>query len=192
MPKYWSYRKEYIENIDYDVFYDKMLALTKATFGTFMGKTYEVARRSCVFCDEETILKIKSGSKQFSYLDIGSYTWVKSSIIRKIKRQVEEFTGETYDYCLVNIYRNGTDYIPWHNDKEALNSGVVSVSLGQRRKFRLRKLSETTGFEKEFSLGQGDLLYMKPGCQANYKHCVPKELKITGSRINLTFRKLGG
>lgn len=190
MPKYWSYRKEYIEDVDFEAFCGKMLALTKPSFGKFMGKTYEVARRSCVFSDEATVLEIKAGSKQFSYLDIGSYTWAKSSIIRKIRRQVEEFTGTSYDYCLVNIYRDGTDYIPWHNDKEALNTGVVSVSLGQRRKFRLRKITETTGYEEEFCLGQGDLLYMKPGCQAHYKHCVPKELKIKGSRINLTFRKL--
>ena len=34
----------------------------------------------------------------------------------------------------------------------------------------------------------GDVVYMKPECQAKFKHTVPKQIRITGARINLTFR----
>jgi len=73
-------------------------------------------------------------------------------------------------YVLMHIYRNGNDYIGYHNDKEAINMPVISLTLapnGVRRKFRFRKIGETAGWSKEFRLGYSDLLIMKSGCQKN-------------------------
>ncbi len=93
------------------------------------------------------------------------------------------------------MYRNGLDTIGWHNDKEALNTPVVSISLGATRKFRFRKIKDKegkinkVGYEKELLLKSGDCLFMKDSCQKIYKHCVPTEKTVKAPRINLTFRK---
>ena len=92
---------------------------------------------------------------------------------------------------MTHIYRNGTDYIGYHNDREAINTPVISISfapLGVTRKFRFRKIEEKSGWIKEFHSGHGDLLIMKAGCQKKYKHSVPVEKTIVYPRINLTFR----
>jgi len=79
--------------------------------------------------------------------------------------------------------------ISWHNDKEALNTPVASISLGATRLFRFRDIKETKGWEYELNLKSGDLVYMKEGCQRKYKHAVPVQKKVKDPRINLTFRQ---
>jgi alkylated DNA repair dioxygenase AlkB len=63
---------------------------------------------------------------------------------------------------------------------------ITSISLGGTRKFQLRPNSG--GKPMDIWLKQGSLLLMKPGCQENWVHQVPKTSKPTGERINLTFR----
>ncbi|CAF3798372.1 unnamed protein product, partial [Rotaria sp. Silwood1] len=45
-----------------------------------------------------------------------------------------------FAYCLVNLYRNGNDYINFHADNEAKDI-IASISLGATRKFLVRHLS---------------------------------------------------
>jgi alkylated DNA repair dioxygenase AlkB len=123
------------------------------------------------------------------------YPWEKSPITVRIKDHIERYCLQgnrnvKFDYCLAHIYLDGNSTIAWHNDKEALYEEIFSVSLGQRRKFRLRKLEATSGWDAEYPLGEGDLLHMHKGCQLNYKHCVPKETTVTETRISWTFRKI--
>ncbi len=123
-----------------------------------------------------------------------NYPWQSSPTAIAIKHQVEEIIGDTYDYCLVNIYRDGNDCINYHNDSEALNSSVASVSLGAQRKFRFRPIASQTGWTWELELESGDLVFMHgpndelKGCQRVFKHSVPKQKKVKNPRINLTFR----
>ena len=99
------------------------------------------------------------------------------------------FNGETYDYVLVHIYYSGKGSIAYHNDSEAMNSSIASVSFGSTRKFRFRKIGKTKGWDHEFRLGSGDLFMMYKGCQSKYMHSVPIERSVKSQRINLTFRK---
>lgn len=154
---------------------------------TIYGKEYPSKRMSCYFTSlGETP---NSKSRNYNYDDLSSFDWSASPTLSAIKEKVEKFLETNYDYCLVHIYRDGTDTIGWHNDKEALNTDIASLSLGATRKFRFRKIGETSGWEKEFLLQNGDLLHMKTGCQRNYKHTVPVEKTVKEPRINLTFRK---
>lgn len=63
---------------------------------------------------------------------------------------------------LIQIYRDGTDYISWHSDKEAIPNGlntIGSLSLGANRRFLMRPV-EGDGEKLEFPLGGGALLVM--------------------------------
>lgn len=117
--------------------------------------------------------------------------------LQEIRTIVEKHSGEIFDYVLVHLYIDGNSNINYHSDAEAKNSEIASISLGTTRKFRLRKIGTTSGWDHEFLLKSGDCIYMhKPsiknnfkGCQSVYTHSIPKELKVKNPRINLTFRQ---
>lgn len=153
-------------------------------------KEYKFNRKSCMFL-------INEGNIEGGYGKMSKFFLSKESILEKIKGKIERKFDISFDYVLVHIYEDGNDSINYHNDDEALDSTIASVSFGAARKFRFRRLSQTKGFEKEFRLVSGDLVMMwgpgkcgdEKGCQRVYKHSVPKELKVKFPRINLTFRQ---
>lgn len=98
--------------------------------------------------------------------------------------------------CNVNLYENGSQSVGWHADDEALFQGlhqdirILSLSLGQKRKFDLKKNWPEEG-EKSMHrllLGNGCLCTMEGMVQKHYQHRVPKEGEDLGPRINLTWR----
>lgn len=138
---------------------------------------------------EEQVKKVDARSQYFSYSRLPAFDWKDSTMISKIRFNVQHKLKTSYDYCLCHIYRDGKDDIGWHADRESLDLDIASVSFGATRKFRLRRKDNTKGWDFEYQLNSGDLFHMLPGCQKKYKHCVPKETKVKESRINITFRK---
>lgn len=110
--------------------------------------------------------------------------------------RVNKETGNAFDAVFCNLYRDGRDSIGFHADDEvgALGpaSGIViaSVSLGARRQFVIAHQDRSRNERVSLDLGEGDLLIMGLGTQANYVHGVPKQSGLTRPRINFTFRKL--
>lgn len=98
------------------------------------------------------------------------------------------------NHCLINWYRAGSDSMGWHQDNETAlgyNPVIASVSLGQRRRFRLRHKRFPRRFDTiSFELGHGDLLIMYGQTQHSWEHQVPKTSRDIGSRMNLTFRSV--
>lgn len=93
-----------------------------------------------------------------------------------------EFNGV---HC--NLYKNGQDYIGYHSDDESsMAPWIASLSFGATRQFVLQ--NKETKEKMCYMLESGSLLLMGPGCQQNWKHCVPKTKKVRSGRINLTFR----
>jgi len=118
------------------------------------------------------------------YGKLATYSW-DGTIIDALRPDLEKKLDFRFDYVLVHIYETGEDHISPHFDSGALNSSIASVSFGAARKFRLRKMEETKGWEKEFRLVSGDVIVMwgpgkcgdALGCQRIYKHYAPKESK---------------
>lgn len=109
--------------------------------------------------------------------------------VAELKSAVESACGARFNSVLINRYRSGTDSMGWHADGEpelGARPVIASVSLGAARTFDLRH--NRTGVVKSFSLKTGSLLVMKGDTQAQWRHRVPKEPRVTGERINLTFR----
>jgi alkylated DNA repair dioxygenase AlkB len=96
---------------------------------------------------------------------------------------VEEEARCDFNFLLVNRYETGEEYMGWHRDNEKnASQKIASLSLGERRKFRLKEESAT----RDFWLDSGSLLIF----DGYLKHTLPKMKKVNNSRINLTFRRV--
>ncbi len=123
---------------------------------------------------------------RYSGMDYPALPWTKTLI--KIKSQIEAVQG-SYNYCLLNRYRSGSDSMGWHADNEPEMGNIIgSLSLGATRKFRIRH--NATRETQTFLVGHGTLIIMSGTMQDFYQHEVPKTKLKTGERINLTFRQL--
>lgn len=108
----------------------------------------------------------------------------------KLTTNIHQVIPHQYNAVLLNAYENGKEYMGWHSDDESSiqkNSCIASVSFGATRKFVIRKKSKPTE-KKTLLLGNGSLLIMGGTFQKNYQHALPKQLKVTDKRINLTYR----
>lgn len=191
---YWTFIPELIPREYFDDLYDKLYDYTGRYPVPMRGRVFTSRRRSCTYTNNT------EGMLGYVYDDMPKYEWEKApSELLEIRDVVERYIDRPFDYVLCHIYEDGSDYIGWHADREALNTPIASVSLGPRegsRKFRFRKKDATKGWEEEFNLISGDVLIMHGptkkllGCQKVYKHTVPSTKKEIGPRINLTFRQM--
>jgi len=113
--------------------------------------------------------------------------------IRHLAEDVSRSVGASFNYVLVNRYRDGSDMLGWHADDEAdLGSHPVlgAVSVGAQRIFRLR--DRDGGSSVAQVLEHGSLLLMWGDSQHRYKHCIPRTRKPVGERLSFTFRLTRG
>lgn len=112
--------------------------------------------------------------------------------LKEIKDKVEAACLHDFNSVLINYYRDGHDYMGWHSDDEkelGEKPVIASLSFGHARDFILRQ-KENHHNKIKLSLGDGELLIMKGSCQENWQHALPKRLRVSEGRINLTFRKI--
>jgi|tagenome__1003787_1003787.scaffolds.fasta_scaffold20273932_2 alkylated DNA repair dioxygenase AlkB len=110
--------------------------------------------------------------------------------VEQIRSLVSERYGVSFDSVLLNLYRDGSDSVAWHGDtvrKRLATPMVATVSLGQRRRFLLRR-RETSTTAVRLSVGGGDLVVMGGRSQHDWEHTIPKESKVSGARISITMR----
>lgn len=112
--------------------------------------------------------------------------------VLEVRRALEALTATHFSYVLFNRYRNGSDSVAWHNDREVEHLArpvIASLTLGATRAFDLRP---KTARSKIISvdLEHGDLVVMRGETQKNWEHRVVKNHRIASERVNLTFRQL--
>jgi alkylated DNA repair dioxygenase AlkB len=108
----------------------------------------------------------------------------------EIKEQLQQEFNTSINSVLANLYRHGKDSVGWHADSErelGKQPVIFSLSLGASRYFDYRLKGETTS-KQRIELHAGTLLIMRGEFQQYWQHQVPKQLKVTEPRINLTFR----
>jgi alkylated DNA repair dioxygenase AlkB len=94
--------------------------------------------------------------------------------------------------CLLNLYHHGGEGMGWHSDDESSlvpDSTIASVSFGAARRFDLRH-RENFAQKVSILLESGSLLLMVGPTQSHWQHALPKALRVTEARINLTFRTM--
>ena len=112
--------------------------------------------------------------------------WLPTMV--ELRDRIEAIDGR-YNFCLVNLYRDGADSMGWHADNEPeMGPTIASLTLGATRRFRIRHNS--TREIQEFALGHGGLLIMSGTMQQYWQHEIPKTRVAVGERINLTFREV--
>jgi alkylated DNA repair dioxygenase AlkB len=133
-----------------------------------------------------------------------------------LRRQLQALTGWRFNSLLLNRYRDGRDAMGWHADDEPEldpSAPIASLSLGASRDVRLRPRPSPrasglppAGYTSSaqalghvatrsnacapfnLALAHGDLLLMEIPTQLWWQHAVPRRLRVTGQRLNLTFR----
>lgn len=128
-------------------------------------------------------------SYRYSGVTFAPEPWTEP--LQQLRQHLQQVTGFAVNAALLNWYQHGEHHMGWHSDDEpelGVNPVVLSVSLGQSRKFDLKH--KTLPLQCSVELADGDLLVMAGACQHYWQHRVPKQLKADGERINLTFRYL--
>lgn len=147
------------------------------------GKEVLQPRLTALFGEED---------KTYSYSGITMKPKPFTPTLLKIKDGCEKHSGEKFNVCLLNLYRDGSDSMGWHSDDEkelGKNPVIASVSFGAERAFHLKHKKDTK-LKKKLVLENGSLLIMAGTTQHFWKHQLPKTKKKVGPRVNLTFRKI--
>jgi alkylated DNA repair dioxygenase AlkB len=110
-------------------------------------------------------------------------------VLAQARRVLTNRYEKPFDTIGFNLYRDGSDSVAWHADRERFEHEdpvVVIVSTGSPRPFRVRRTGG--GPSHSWSVGDGDLLVMGGACQHDFQHCVPKVAAPTGARLSIMFR----
>ena len=119
--------------------------------------------------------------------------------IRDLKKRAEDWylrhtgTAVRFTVCLANLYKDGSQGIAWHSDREeiGLETPIASYSFGAERLFELQSKVVSRDRPRDFSsvrLGHGSVMFMENECQELYQHRIGKEPSCDMPRVNLTFR----
>lgn len=147
------------------------------------GKTVPQPRLTALYGSEE---------KPYSYSGITMHPKPFTPTLLEIKAKIEKVSEEKFNTVLLNLYRDGKDSNGWHSDDEKElgdHPCIASASFGVKRPFHMKHKQAKDRVYK-LPLSHGSLLIMQGSTQQFWKHQLPKALKITAPRINLTFRKL--
>lgn len=180
--KLWFYAPNFLPFAD--ELFSELMGMAETIFPirstVLYGREVTLKRRSSIFTDSGT------SYKSTELLRLG---WSVSPQLARCKQYLADQLKIDFDYCLVHLYPDEKAAISWHFDREALQTPIVSISLGETRKFQLRPRDQKAPTH-EYRLSHGDLFLMKTGCQQAYQHRVPAESSPLNPRINLTFRKI--
>ena len=129
------------------------------------------------------------GDSAYRYSGVVNEPAPWSDALAALRDRLSQALGVSFNSCLANLYRDGSDSMGFHSDDEpelGPEPTIASISLGCRRRFVLRH--RVTGQRWSWDLGAGDLLVMRDESQRDYAHAVPKTSREIGPRMNLTFR----
>jgi alkylated DNA repair dioxygenase AlkB len=128
---------------------------------------------------------------RYSYSNNLLQTRPWTPLLSGIRAKIEAFLNFPFNSVLVNLYRNGDDYVGWHSDNEpelGEQPFIASLTFGTERQFEFRhKKSSENG---RILLRSGTLLLMQPAFQHHWLHSIPVDQSVTEGRVNLTFRKV--
>eukprot|EP01084_Bolivina_argentea_P278926 476734_1 len=185
---------------------------SKMTF-TIYGKTMELPRDKQFYGDT-----LQNGYKPL-YRYGGNYlpkVYDFPKTLKMLRDKVKEY--QYCNHCVLNRYKNGTDYIGFHRDKTKdflVNSGVIILSFGTERILRFKrddniikkiilKANNNNNDKVEIDmikklpklvnlrLKSGSLCFVGDKTNTYYKHSIVKQSKnvIKGKRISLTLRNI--
>ncbi|XP_067083725.1 DNA oxidative demethylase ALKBH2 isoform X1 [Osmerus mordax] len=161
----------------------------EATVQVF-GKVYSVPRMQATYGDP---------GLTYTYSGVRHTAKPWTPTLEDIQDAVTKATGQTFNFVLINRYKDGRDHMGEHRDDEReLDplSPIASVSLGAARDFIFRhrdargKRCRRRLDPVKLQLSHGSLLLMNPPTNTLWYHSLPARRSILAPRINLTFRRI--
>lgn len=150
---------------------------------TMFGRVMDIARLTAWYGDP---------GRTYTYSGIALTPQAWTPLLEELRAKVERLAGCRFNSVLLNLYRNGNDSVSWHADDEpdlGRTPNIGSLSLGASRRFEFRRRTDH-GERFRVTLDAGDVVVMRGTSQQLWEHQIPKEAKVTESRINLTFRRI--
>lgn len=168
---------------------DGLLAEVVWNDGTYLvaGRSFSLPRLQAWYADPGI-------EYRYARQLLNSHPW--SPILSALRSQVEAVAGQAFNAVLVNLYRNGRDWVGWHADDEPdLGPApvIASLSLGASRCLSVRAKGDDTRPEHAYPrvcLGAGELLMMDAPFQRDWQHGVLADPAVDAPRMNLTFRRV--
>ncbi|KAG8173895.1 hypothetical protein JTE90_003074 [Oedothorax gibbosus] len=147
----------------------------------FNGKSYTPRRKVLGFGDSGL-------SYAFSGTSVSALPWTPTLL--DIKKDVENKTGQEYNYVFLNFYPDGFSRIGAHRDDESCldpQSVIPTLSFGATRTMQFTR----KGFPPhQTPLKNGSLLLMRPPTNHFFSHEITADPSVQLPRISLTFRKI--
>ena len=110
--------------------------------------------------------------------------------LQKMLDLVNERLLSNFNGILINKYQDGNDSIGKHSDDETglAPQGVVSISWGASRKFRIRD-KKNGKIKLDYLTQNNEILVMSGDFQKQFTHEIPREKKVKEMRYSFTFRQ---
>lgn len=129
----------------------------------------------------------------YSYSGISMAPTPWTPLLAGLKARSEALAAAPFNSALLNYYRDGRDSVGWHADAEpelGRNPVIASWSLGTTRRFEFRPRSPATGPTRAIQLAHGSCLIMAGAVQHLWHHRLPRAVRVSEPRINITFRRI--
>ena len=177
------FKKNWLDKPQADSLFSELLKLPWQQEALFLYGRWHTMPRKVLWVGEAgicyTYAKKKHQAKE----------WPKC--LKPLVKRLQDNESCFFNGALLNYYVSGEHYMGWHSDNEAelgVKPDIASLSLGESRRFLIR--NKKTKEKHEFLLDHGSLLFMKGKSQEDWEHSLPKMLRVSKPRINITFRKI--
>lgn len=116
--------------------------------------------------------------KVYSYMPKSS---PRINVLETLSSHVELLFNTKVLSIWCNLYEDGKDWAPFHQD--SYGSDVYTISFGSTRRCIFESIE--TGEKTEYLLEDGDVLFFTPAYDEKHKHSIPKTTKVVGPRISV-------
>jgi len=121
-----------------------------------------------------------------------TFEWSPTSlqVKRVVEKRLKPLVHQTMNHCVTNHYRDGTDFIAHHGDKDLdLNRDgvIVSVSLGETRILELRRRAEPKDIFR-LILPHRSMFVLGPHTNREWTHSILSKEGSRGIRLSLSLR----
>lgn len=151
------------------------------------GRRIDVPRLHCWLRSDG----VASGAIDYRWSGVEMVAATAPDWLCELTAEIAAVTGERFNRCLANYYRDGRDSVDWHSDDEpelGVAPVIASLSLGSQRRFQLRQRASRE--LHNFELEHGSLLVMGAGVQRYWQHRLPKSSQPVAPRVNFTLRHI--
>ncbi|XP_038146000.1 DNA oxidative demethylase ALKBH2 [Cyprinodon tularosa] len=154
------------------------------------GQVYDIPRKQATY---------GNAGLTYTYSGVKRLACPWTPTLEYIRNAVTDATGQSFNFVLINRYKDGRDHMGEHRDDEKEldpSCPIASVSLGAARDFIFRhrdargKQSSRQIDPVKLELAHGSLLLMNPPTNTYWYHSLPVRKKVLSPRINLTFRRI--